>query len=210
MEHSQWLKLLKTGGYDPTSSIAPYSLADVLAPIGPIIEEVERTKLKQSISLNLKVRSIRKTDYVFLTINMDPSKGFTECFKAAQKLGNRKIWEWSTWVHEQRGDTAETAGQGHHVHMLAKIADNSAKTRAKSTVCHVCDVKNSSIFNFKYIPSEYILDKLQYITQSKALEKQTKQVFDKSWRSKNNISAIYYNATSEEKLQAAYAIPTEA
>lgn len=166
--------------------------------ITTILEEVERTMMKQQISRALKCKALGKTNYVFLTVNFDPSKAFEECFKAAQKLGNRKIWEWSHWVHEQRGETEETAGHGHHVHLVAKIADANAKTRAKTTVCHVCQVKNSAIFHWKYIPEEYIDDKIKYITEPKALEKQTKQLIDKQWRLANNISPIYHNAKDEE------------
>jgi len=162
------------------------------------LEEVERTKLKQSISQSLKCKSLGKTDYVFLTVGFDPSKSFEECFKAAQKLGNRKIWVWSHWCHEQRGETLEDAGKGHHIHLVAKIAAPNAKSRSKSTVCHVADVKNSAIFHWKYIPEEYLEDKIAYITDQKAIEKQAKQAIDKIWRTQNNISAVYHNAGEEE------------
>lgn len=161
--------------------------------VSELLDEAERTRCKQHINSRLKIKSSRKTDWVFLTVNFDPSKSFAECFKAAQKLGNRRIWEWSCWVHEQRGETPATAGEGHHVHLLAKIksATASAKSRSKSTVCHVCAVENSAIFNWKYIPEEYLSDKYQYITGAKAIEKQVKQSVDQLWREKNNILSIY-------------------
>lgn len=166
--------------------------------ITQILEEVEKTKLKQQISQAMKCKALGKTPFVFLTVNFDPSKSLDECFKAGQKLGNRKIWEWAHWVHEQRGETEETAGNGHHLHLVAKLADGNAKTRAKTTVCHVCQVSNSAIFHWKYIPEEYVADKIEYITEAKALEKQSKQTIDKLWRAKNNISPIYYNAKGQE------------
>ncbi|WP_196333235.1 hypothetical protein [Cronobacter sakazakii] len=158
--------------------------------------------LKQQISQSLKCKSLGRTDYVFLTINFDPSKPFDACFRAANKLGNRKIWEWAHWVHEQRGETPETAGNGHHVHMVAKIAAVNAKTRSKATVCSVCSVNNSAIFNWKYIPEEYVEDKIAYITGEKALEKQAKQVIDKLWRIDNNISPIYHNAKEADEAKS--------
>jgi hypothetical protein len=162
------------------------------------ITEVERKKLKAVVARSLNVKPQGKTEYVFLTVNFDPSKAFAECFKAAQKLAKRNIFEWSTWAHEQRGTTPETAGNGHHVHILAKLAHTNAKTRAKTTVCTVCDTKNSAIFNWKYIPAEYVNDKYEYITLGKALEKQAKQVIDKVWRSDNSLLDVYHNACSPE------------
>ncbi len=165
--------------------------------ITQVLEEVERTMLKQQISQSLKCKSLGKTDYVFLTVNFDPSKSFEDCFKAGQKLGNRKIWEWAHWVHEQRGETEDTAGNGHHLHLVAKLAAQNAKTRAKTTVCHVCQVGNSAIFHWKYIPQEFVEDKMEYISDTnKSLEKATKQAIDKIWRTANNISPIYHNATT--------------
>jgi hypothetical protein len=176
------------------------------------LEEVERKRVATTLRKSLSVPSSRKTDYVFLTINFDPSKAFKDCFKAAQKLGNRSIWEWSCWVHEQRGETAATAGTGHHVHLLAKVSSQSTaspKTRAKTTVAPYCDVKNSAIFNWKYIPLEYIHDKFLYMTAPKALEKQVKQIHDKVWRSRNNISAIYYNNGPEAEKAIEEATPDD-
>ncbi|AXQ65437.1 MAG: putative replication initiation protein [Circular genetic element sp.] len=202
MDLETWKSLLAQGGHDPDAQVASYELAEVLAPIHRLFEEVERTRAKQSISRALKVKSSRRTDYVFLTVNFDPSKAFEECFKAAQKLGNRKIWEWSHWVHEQRGETTETAGNGHHLHLVAKVAAQNAKTRAKTTVCHVCQVSNSAVFHWKYIPEEYVQDKLLYITEPKALEKQAKQVIDKTWRKANNILSLYTNGVPPKKEHA--------
>ena len=166
------------------------------------IKEVERRQLKAAVARSLNVKPLGKTDYAFITVNFDPSKAFDECFKAAQKLAKRNIFEWSTWAHEQRGTTPDQAGTGHHVHILAKLSAPNAKTRAKSTVAHVCEVKNSAIFNWKYIPQEYINDKYEYITQSKALEKQAKQAIDKLWRSENKISTIYHNACQPSLFEA--------
>lgn len=176
------------------------------------LEELERKVVATTLRKSLAIPSSRKTDYVFLTVNFDPSKAFADCFKAAQKLGNRNIWEWACWVHEQRGDTPDTQGNGHHVHLLAKISSKgtaSPKTRAKTTVAPYCDVRNSAIFNWKYIPVDYVPDKFQYITQSKALEKQTKQLHDKVWRRQNNISSIYYN-NAVQVQKATQATETEA
>lgn len=177
--------------------------------ITKLLEEVEATQLKQVISSSLKCKALGRTDYVFLTINFDPSKSFEECFKAGQKLATRKIWEWSIYAHEQRGETPETAGHGHHLHIVAKIAAVNAKTRAKATVCSVCSVANSAIFNWKYIPEEYVIDKIAYIREDKALEKQLKQQMDKVWRLKNNISPIYYNACPKEVRKEAIRTKSE-
>lgn len=212
MDDRTWRSLLAQGGHDPSSDTTTYELAELLAPIYKVIEEVERSRIKASVSRQLKVKPLGKTDYVFLTVNFDPSKSFEECFKAGQKLGNRKIWEWALWAHEQRSETIEQAGNGHHMHLIAKIAAINAKTRAKSTVCTVCSVANSAIFNWKYIPEEYVGDKVEYITMDKALEKQQKQQIDSHWRELFNISPIYYNgktsyetwkATSETKASEA-------
>jgi len=177
------------------------------------LEDLERKQIAATLRKSLPVASSRKTDYVFLTINFDPSKAFKDCFKAAQKLGNRSIWEWSCWVHEQRGDSPDTAGTGHHVHLLAKVSTLSTaspKTRAKTTVAPYCDVRNSAIFNWKYIPWEYVHDKYLYMTAPKALEKQVKQAHDKLWRSRNKISSIYYNdAVSAKKAIKEAETPTD-
>lgn len=181
--------------YSPMPSHLMYPFLERVRHVGELLDEAERLRLRRIINNRLKIQSSRKSDWVFLTVNFDPSKSFTECFKAAQKLGKRKIWEWSCWVHEQRSPEGGRAGEGHHIHLLAKIKQQtaSAKTRAKSTVCTVCAVENSAIFNWKYIPEQYLFDKYQYMVGSKALEKQAKQSVDKSWREKNNISPIYHN-----------------
>jgi len=46
MDHEAWKVLLAQGGYDPDAQVASYELAEVLAPIHRLIEEVERTKVK--------------------------------------------------------------------------------------------------------------------------------------------------------------------
>ena len=175
----------------PNHLVQPFHERCVM--VEAVKQEVERTKLKQRLTRNLALTARGKTDYVWLTVNFDPSKSFKDCFKAGQKLGFRNIWEWSTWAHEQRSETEEEAGSGHHMHLLARIKAPNAKTRAKSTVCTVCDVRNSAIYHWKYIPQEYIPDKLAYITSHKALEKQGKQRIDTIWRHENNISPVYYN-----------------
>lgn len=202
--HEYYKEFLTPCGTRINPSCNPALFFKRVITITQCLEEVERTKLKQSISQSLKCKALGKTPYVFLTVNFDPSKSFEECFKAGQKLGNRKIWEWAHWVHEQRGETEEAAGNGHHLHLVAKLAAQNAKTRAKTTVCHVCQVGNSAIFNWKYIPEEYVEDKLAYITTEKALEKQAKQVIDKTWRIKNNISPIYHNATEIPQEEATW------
>lgn len=199
--HKLYNKFLKDDAVHPDAWKNPEFHKHVIL-VTTLLEEVERTMLKQQISQSLKCKSLGRTDYVFLTINFDPAKPFDACFRAAQKLGNRKIWEWSHWVHEQRGEEPENAGNGHHVHMVAKIAAVNAKTRSKATVCSVCSVDNSAIFNWKYIPEEYVSDKIAYITGEKALEKQAKQVIDKLWRAENNISPIYHNAKEADEAKS--------
>lgn len=175
--------------------------------LGSVIQDVERKNVAKLVSKNLStVTAKTKTDYVFLTINFDPSKSFEECFRGAQKLGNRQIWDWSLWVHEQRATTEADAGHGHHVHLLAKVskAAPNARTKVKTTMSKLCDTRQHSIFNWKWIPEEYILDKLSYITDDKALEKQGKQVIDKLWRTQNKISPLYHNGKTFEEVQATY------
>jgi len=173
--------------------------------LGSVIREVERKIILKDVTKALSTthNGKAKTDYAFVTINFDPSKPFAECYKAAQKLGNRSIWEWSCWVHEQRSTTPEQAGHGHHVHLLVKVskAATTARTKVKASMSTLCDTRNHHIFNWKWIPKEYILDKLAYMTQDKALEKQDKQIIDKSWRLDNNISPIYYRNASQERIQ---------
>lgn len=194
--------------YDPMPADKQASFFKHCITITDALEELERKQVSITVAKSLKVPNPRKTDFVFLTINFDPSKAFEDCFKAAQKLGNRNIWEWACWVHEQRGETPEKAGHGHHVHMLAKIKSNCAKTRAKTTVAPYCDVRNSAIFNWKYIPVEYLRDKFEYMTTSKALEKQAKQLIDKVWRDYNKISPIYYsNARPPPEVTKAFEEP---
>jgi hypothetical protein len=185
---------------DPIPASREIEYLQLVRTITECLEEIERNKLRQSISLDLKFKAIGRTDYVFLTVNFDPSKAFGECFKAAQKLGTRKIWEWAHWVHEQRSEDVEHQGTGHHMHLVAKIAAPNAKTRAKTTVCHVCSVSNSAIFHWKYIPVDYVTDKVAYITEPKAIEKQAKQEIDKLWRIANNISPSYYNANKVSEV----------
>lgn len=179
--------------------------------IGEAITEVERKEVVRAVckSLSTKGKSRGKTEYVFLTVNFDPSKSFEECFKVAQKLGKRKIWAWCAWVHEQRSDSMSEAGHGHHVHLVGKLtpAASNARSVVKVSLIKVCDTRNHHIFNWKWIPQEYIIDKYRYISSSKALEKQAKQVIDVAWREQNNISPIYYNGTTGSEIEATYAPP---
>lgn len=202
----------KTGLLNPhlIGSVDYFQKVQMLASV---IADVERKNVAKIVSKNLSTAGPgrTKTDYVFLTVNFDPSKPFADCFKASQKLGNRQIWDWSIWVHEQRSTTEREAGHGHHLHLLAKVskAAPSARTKVKTTMSKLCDTRQHAIFNWKWIPEEYILDKLSYITDDKALEKQGKQVIDKLWRTQNNISPVYHNACTSSSLQETYATTFE-
>jgi hypothetical protein len=198
---------------DPTTGLLDPRLIGTLdyyqkvQMLGSVIQEVERKNVVKMVSKNLSTGPQKvKTDYVFLTINFDPSKSFEECFRGAQKLGNRQIWDWSLWVHEQRATTEVDAGHGHHVHLLAKVskAAPNARTKVKTAMSKLCDTRQHSIFNWKWIPEEYILDKLSYITDDKALEKQDKQRIDRVWRILNKISPLYHNGKTSEEVQATY------
>jgi len=198
---------------DPTTGLLdPHLIGSVdyfqkVQMLASVIQDVERKNVAKIVSKNLSTGTAKtKTDYVFLTINFDPSKSFEECFRGAQKLGNRQIWDWSLWVHEQRATTEAEAGHGHHVHLLAKVskAAPNARSKVKTAMSKLCDARQHSIFNWKWIPQEYILDKLSYITDDKALEKQGKQRIDRIWRVQNKISSIYHNGKTYEEVQATY------
>lgn len=141
-----------------------------------------------------------KIDYFFITVNPKPGTDLQIFLKLLANFCKRKPVIDYVYNIEQRGETEADCGTGIHSHMLLYWnADMSGKIRQYlgETFKRVIGFNNNNIININKIPSEYVLDKMDYLEGNKwDTEKDAKIKIDKLFREKNNILFLYKNASS--------------
>lgn len=137
-------------------------------------------------------RVITKSPYILLTINIAPGITFKELEKQIIKFSKRKIIRAYKYVYEIR-DKKQDTYTGIHCHMILQYTCKpyDFKRSAQSTFKNVCDVKNKSILNIRYIDPSEIPDKIEYIKGKKQDKKKKGVELTKLWRKENTIAEIY-------------------
>lgn len=148
-----------------------------------------------------KDRLITKSPYIFLTINPRDGVGLEEFKKQIEKFANRRIVRAYSYVYEIRS----ASYTGMHCHMLLHYTCKpyDFKRAAKSTFKNVCDVNNPAILNIRYVDSDALTDKLEYMSGKKQDKKLDSVKWTKEWRLKNKIQDIY---ASEQPLKTNVAL----
>jgi len=137
-------------------------------------------KIKQSALIGLK----RKSPFCLLTINPKQDVKFEQFKKCVDKFLRKKTNKYWFQVYEVRKGES-----GLHSHIMLHYTqtpyDFSRST--KNTFKNICDVTNSAILNFKYIPEDAIPDKISYLLGEKQKKKEKGVEDTKKWRTKYNV-----------------------
>lgn len=148
-------------------------------------------ELSQSGWLDFAQKSLSssssKRNNAFITINFRPGIDPEVPVRLLSNILNKKwIPSKYAYVHEQRGETIEDIGIGHHVHLLLESVDKP-KSHIHREIYNT--VKNHVgcrlHVDVRMIPSDWLEDKYSYINGTKwEPEKSSKIEIDKLWREK--------------------------
>lgn len=133
--------------------------------------------------------------WLWLTVNPKPKTCMIKFFHLLNKFANRKQFTDYYYVIEQRGKTMKTLGDGFHSHLLLKRNINYKPSviikNSKNTFKNITNINNNEIFFYKWCPSNFLADKINYMTEDKGGEKTIKQQYDISFRKKYNLLSLY-------------------
>lgn len=143
------------------------------------------------------------TNYFWITVNPVHTVTLGELQKEVERYVKRTFIKSYIYVYEQRGSdkNEKEMGQGLHVHLLierdmsANVSPYDIQKRTRIAFKSICDSQNKSILHFKQMPEEYIVDKLNYMTNKNLDEehkdKEEKQEYDRVWRVENQLRNYY-------------------
>ena len=84
-----------------------------------------------------------------------------------------------------------------------KYKQNKIISNSKNTFKNLTNVENFDIFNYHWLPSEYLDDKKEYILGTKTgCEKEEKQFIDVLFREKKNLNNYYKKEWPEKSTDA--------
>lgn len=161
--------------------------------------------IKQHTKLMFEKPKIELTEYMFITINPDPSLNISVKAlydKLCKSCKSTRIYEY-LFVLEQRGKDTDEIGKGMHAHILIK-----------HRFPKYCKLKEHFNNNFKSIVGNdkhiYILNcknvsdvskRIEYMTGKKNdEEKKIKQDIDKLWRQRWGIKDYYGNMEEPQSV----------
>lgn len=132
---------------------------------------------------------VTKPPFMLVTINIRPGVTFEELDKKVQKFTRKKTVPRYFYVYEVRGpDDA-----GIHCHALVQYAGRPYDFRrsTKNTFKTVCDVNNPQILNFKFVDSEHLGSKIDYLMGEKKDSKLDGVEHSKNFRAKYSLEPFY-------------------
>ncbi len=139
--------------------------------------------------------SNNNTLWLWLTVNPKPKTDLTKFVHLLDKFSNRKMFTDYKYVIEQRSSDRASLGKGLHAHLLLKrnlkYKPSIIFKNSQNTFKNITNVKNKEIFFFKWCPTEFLVDKINYMTEDKGGEKTQKQEMDLLFRQKNSLCNIY-------------------
>lgn len=130
-----------------------------------------------------------KPPYILLTVNPKPNTTLKELQKAVEKFINRRICRAYKYVYEIRTEKHE----GLHCHMLINYTCKpyDFKRASKSTFKHICDTKNPSILNHRFIDPSDLPQKIEYLLGNKQKKKEKSVEWSRIYREKHKLEQIY-------------------
>ena len=133
-----------------------------------------------------------KSKYMMVTVNPKPGIELPEFKKKIEKFVGRSMVQKYAYVYEVR-NYEEKEFSGLHSHILLEYdgTPSNFKRNTKNTFKKICDVNNSHILNFKFVPIEHLPDKMNYLKGIKQKKKLPSVEITKKFREKNELKTIY-------------------
>jgi len=152
----------------------------------PLMKEINEKKNKDDES---------KSDFVFITVSPYEDVPLSDFRKAVDKSTKKTFIKKSLHVIEQRGETMEELGKGHHMHMLVDKGDfrpSHLRREFARTFSKICDTSNPHAFNISYCKPEDVKKRQKYMLGVKSdVKKHQKQKIDRPFRRKFAIKDYY-------------------
>lgn len=133
-----------------------------------------------------------KSPYIFLTVNPRPEVSLEGFRKKIEKFVNRKCIDAYQYVYEVRKKEGEEY-KGLHCHILLRYICKpyDFKRGAKNTFKTICDVNNPQILNFRYIDSNDLIQKINYMKGEKQDKKLPAVKLTQEYRKKFKLEDMY-------------------
>lgn len=174
--------------YDSYKAIFKHQLAydfysEGIIPLDPKDERMAKTIERA------RERNITKPRNVLLTVNVKPGVSFEELRAKVEKFVNRTIIKHYHYAYEIRKE----GGEGLHCHMMLRYdcKPYDLKRSAQSTFNSVCQVKNPSILNIRWVEDEDVQSKIEYLSGNKQDKKIIAVKLTLEWRKKHGIKDLY-------------------
>lgn len=168
-----------------------------LGRLGPEMKRVKEYEERLKSESKEAVAEQHNNRYMFITVNPKDSVKFHDFRKKIEKLVNRQIFTGHMYVYEQRGKSADEAGKGFHSHILVERNLSYKPSKTKELIQNtmkdmVGSVKSPNLLNLQFVGSDFIKDKIEYMTDIKTGEdKDKKQEIDVIWRKQLELEPLY-------------------
>lgn len=160
----------------------------------------------EDLRLKLKEKKAReaKNNWVFITISPKPAIKFDEFKTICTKFAQRKMFNTSWLVFEQRGDNIDEVGKGFHAHIECErnidYKPSQVVRNTQNTFKHIVDLKVKQTLHIQHHGDDYHKDKMEYILGAKTDDgKDKKQLMDIKFRELNNLNVCYNYAQKENE-----------
>lgn len=206
--HDNYKKALATFTQKKLSSIL--NMEYNLGKLGSEMKRVKQYEDQLKAESKEQVAEQHNNRYMFITVNPKESIKFHDFRKKIEKLVNRQIFTGHMYVYEQRGKSADEAGKGFHCHILAERNLNYKPSKTKELIQNtlkdmVGSVKSPNLLNLQFVGNDFIVDKIEYMTDIKTgEEKDIKQEIDVIWRKDNELDSVYETDSFSWNLMSKY------
>lgn len=179
-----------------------------LEQLGPLYNKLKSLENTNEKRLKEKLAEKNNNAWFWATINPKNDISFEKFRKVIEKIAKYSCFAGCVYTYEQRGTLEEdNLGKGFHAHMIMKRnlnykpKDLEAKLR-RGCKSIVGNILNNHQVNTAKIGYDFAGDKYKYITGSKKLEKQDKQIADRIFRKNRKLKSIYNFNISPDIINA--------
>lgn len=158
----------------------------------------ELKKENQELRVRSKEKRAREshTNWVFITISPKDTVPFSKFKETCIKFAQRKMFNKSWLVFEQRGKNLDECGKGFHAHIECErnveYKPSQIIRNTKNTFKNMCNLTVPSTLTVQHHGDDYHEDKMEYIKGVKTGDgKDKKQLVDVKFRQKNNLEVCY-------------------
>lgn len=179
-----------------------------LEKLGPLFSKLKSMENTYAQELKEKTAEAHQNGYCWCTINPKEGISFDNFRKKIEKIVKYSCFKGHAYVFEQRGTVKEgNIGKGFHAHLLFSRNLSYKPKDLEQRIRRGCkgivgNVNNNNFINLAKIGKDYAIDKYKYMTASKKLEKQEKQIGDIQFRKIHNLRKIYINNISLDIINA--------